>query len=526
MNENNGRSRILELRARNVKSIKEVEIDMAGDIHEIRGDTGQGKTSVLSSIEGALRGLDPDMVRRGASKAELELRLSTATIKRIVPSDGSRETLLVTDAGGNGVERAKDFLQTICGPSTFRPIQWVQLGGGDARGRTERLRRQRDQLLEAIPLALTERDVFEAVKGLGPECVEALSEVNLDGVDFEQHPFVVCSAIERACYDFRKLQNAKADDAEAVLQHTPAPETPAPRADLATCQAREREAVEAYHSAEGRLRGRKAVAGQRDTLKAKIDAEAAELPDPEVLRRTAGKWIGEKADAEKEIQRLEALLKAQRERLVEADEKVTRCEGLANRLAAQEARERDLGVLELELQGEGLSMGEIEELRKAMHEAQADTEARRLQDVHDVAAKTANDARLRAELFDSLVALFRDGLPKKLLGEAELPVKGLSVDEKQVLIDGIPLHQLGTSQQIRVGVLIAAALNPRSGFVLVDGAESLGRKDRVALAEAARELGLQVVLTLIDESAVPSEHVTVMKDGQAVPQDEKAPCLV
>mgnify|MGYP000922356984 CR=1 FL=1 len=49
------RARIVEVRVRNVKCVREAVIDMSsGDIHEVRGDSGQGKTSILRSIEAAL----------------------------------------------------------------------------------------------------------------------------------------------------------------------------------------------------------------------------------------------------------------------------------------------------------------------------------------------------------------------------------------------------------------------------------------------------------------------------------------
>ena len=145
------KARVLSLHARNVKCVKEVAINFDGDIQEIRGDSGQGKTTILTAIEGALRGLDPEMVRKGESAAEIELHLTEGRIKRIVPADGSAHTLMVTDKNGAPVAKAKDFLNTIVASGdAFRPIAWVQLGGGEDRGRTERLRRQRDQLLEGL----------------------------------------------------------------------------------------------------------------------------------------------------------------------------------------------------------------------------------------------------------------------------------------------------------------------------------------------------------------------------------------
>lgn len=508
------RIRLLQMRAENVKLIREVEINFEGDITEIRGDSGQGKTTILESVEGGLRSLDPDMIRKGESAASIELRLSNATIRRVVRRDGT-ESLMVSDDSGKPIDKAKDFLRTICSPSAFRPIEWVRLGGGEAKGRTERLRRQRDQLLEAIPMILTAEDIAKAVNELGDEYADALADVNLDRVNFDQHALSVCSAIEAACYDYRKSENAKVEAVEASLAATPAPERPAPKCSLAECEAAEEAARKAYYAADGRVSGYEELAKRRDALKAQIAAEEPEMPKRADLQKTFVEYETRWRNATAEIKRLEALMEAQRALVKEAEEKLAKCDDLGRRLARHEARIADLEALEVELADAGTE-DDIDELKAQLEAAQEATRARRMQDAHDKAVAAAERARYRAELYDGLVRLFRDTLPKRLIAQADLPVEGLGVDADQILINGIPLHQLGTSQQIRVGVIIAAALNPRSAFVLVDGAESMGRSDRKALAEVAKELGLQLIMTIVDPDAEPSDGVTVMRDGVAL----------
>lgn len=516
------RVHLLELRVRNVKRIKEVEIDFgSGDVHEIRGDAGQGKTTILESIEGALRGLDPAMVRQGESAAEIELHLSNAVLNRIVGADGT-ETLMVKDASGKPIEKAKDFLKAICGPSVFRPVAWVQLGRGEPKGRTERLRLQRQQLLEALDLSLTAEQIDDEVERLGEEYVAALDEVNLDGVDFEQHPFSVCSAMEKACYEFRKLQNSRAEDAEEKLRNTPAAEGSAPSATLKECEAEEKAATTAYHRGEARMSSLGELAKRREDLAARIEKDAKELPKRVDLDKTAKTYIAEQeglAEAvealEAQIRELQNTLNDTRQKLGVVNSKCDKAERLYEQIEAHEARKADLAELNNELAGKG-EVVDLDKLKKEMERARGRTTARRLQDAHESAAATATAARARAEIFTGLVDLFRDRLPKRLLESADLPVKNLSVSDEQILIDGKPLHQEGTSNQIRIGILIAAALNPRTGFVLVDGAESLGRDDRIALAEVAREMDLQLIMTYVDLEAQPGEGVTVMREGEKV----------
>lgn len=519
-NGNNGNSadriRILHLAARNIKSVKAVDIDFDGDIHEVRGDSGQGKTTILQAIEGCLRGLDPDMIRKGATSAEIELHLTAATVKRIIGEDGA-DTLLAKDADGNMIAKAKDFLRTLCGPTAFRPLEWVALGGGEAKGKTERLRLQRKQLLEALPMSLSGKVVRAVVeRALGEDAIAALDEVNLGTVDYDQHAFAVCAALTKACYEFRALQNALADDGEAKLSVLPRPERAAPKAPAAVLEAELEAARTAYLTAKGASGNLRGLTEQRDRLRAQIAEEAESIPSEERLNATEKAYQEQRDDLQGEIAQLELALAEKRAALDEVSGKLNRCAGVRRQVENHAARKADLARLEAEVSGADGGGVDLEALEAAGVEAKARLEARKAQDALDAAAQEAHAARARAQRYDALVEFFRDTLPRELLANAELPVEGLSVDADQILINGIPLHQLGTSQQIRVGVLIASRLNPTSAFILVDGAESMGKKDRAELAKVAHELGLQLIMTIVDPDAVPAPGVTVMEAGAAL----------
>lgn len=509
------RSRILSLTARNVKRIREVSIDEMGDIVEIRGDADQGKTSILDAIEGALSGLDRSMVRRGADKAELELVLSDATVQRIIGADpDSKEILMVTGADGKAVDRAKDFLKTICGGTAFRPLSWVQLGGGAGKGATERRRMQRDQLLESLNVSLGAEKVMEIIaRRLGDDHVEAMDQINLDGVDFEGHPFVVCRALLEASREFYKLKHAEEERAEEARRHTPAPVIQAPKTDLATLRARADAATRAYHEANALNTAAAGIIERRDTLAAKV-AAPDDLPDASKVAAAREKYTGIEAEKRAEIERLEAELAEAQAGLGKAREALRKCDDAERRLQRHQADLDELADLEARLENQQVQ--DVAALAEAERRAKELAQARELQDRHDAASAALAAASETAARYKDLVKLFRDGIPQQLLEEADLPVDGLTVDDDGILIDGVPLHQLGTSRQIRLGVLIAHALNPRSAFVLVDGAESMGQSDRKALADTAAELGLQLIMTFVDPVAVPGVGVTVMRDGEAV----------
>ena len=511
-----GRAHLLRMAARNVKTLREVEIDEFGDVLEIRGDTGQGKTSLLESIEGGLIGLDPTMVRKGADAAEIILELDNARIQRIVRADGRKDVLTVTDpTSGKPIDRAKEFLRALCPEGTiFRPLEFVLLGGGDTRGKTDRLRQQRNMLLDAMPVSLEPDDVIASIQDLGEEAFEEASGISLDGVDWEQHGLAVCSALEKVFYEARKSVNMAAEEAESALKFVPAPAKNPPKVSLVECRQRESVAQKAFYQAEADTKARAGTVARRRQLVDAIALDERDLyrkEDLDAWRIEQGANV-ERLDRDiaslrERIKSLEAEAQEARESLIDIDKQLARHDRIA-------AHQQELAKIDGTL-GDTPDF-DIAELERAWNEAAENTKARELQDKHDAASAKASKARERAKVFDALVALFRDQMPKRIVETMRMPVDGLGIDEGLVTYRGIPLHQLGTSEQIRIAVLLAAAINPQTGFVLIDRAESLGSKDRLALAEAAKELNLQLVLTYVDPGAKPGPGQLVMRDGELV----------
>lgn len=504
------RRRIVELRAKNIKCLKEVALTDLGDIVDVRGDSGQGKTSILHSIEAAFRGIAPDLVRQGETTAEIELRLTDTTINRIRTASG--ENLMVKQNGA-AIEKAKEFLNTICGPTAFRPVEWVRMGEGSNEGKKKRLREQRQQLLEALSISMDERDVLRGIQTeLGEDFIEDLKQVELSEIEFDQHPFIVCSMLMDACAEKRTWLNKEAKKAESFIEVAEKPKIKAPQADLDECINLEKKAVAGYHQAKGAMGNRERLIERADKLRDKIQEEAEALPSIEKLEKTFRHYKAQHDDLDETIQDLKDRLKAVEQEQCKVSDKLKQCRAFQERIEDQEARIEDLEKLESELQDE--NGVDLNSLKRKMEEAVQDREARELQDQWDSAYHNYESAKGLAERFQALTNFFRDTMPQLILNDADLPVKGLGIDDDVVTVEGVPLHLLGTSEQIKVGVQVAAALNPRSGFILIDGAESIGRKDRVSLFEEAERLGLQLVLTYMDPDAEPGNELIIMQDGE------------
>lgn len=120
-------TRIVEMRAQNVKRLVAVNIKPDGSVVEITGKNGQGKSSVLDAIMYALGGksLQPTKpIRAGASKALVSLDLGDLEVKRTWTAAGSY--LTVTPKGGKPLNSPQDVLDKLVGDLSFDPLDFVR----------------------------------------------------------------------------------------------------------------------------------------------------------------------------------------------------------------------------------------------------------------------------------------------------------------------------------------------------------------------------------------------------------------
>ena len=125
--------RIIELRAENFQRLTAVEIRPDGDVVQIGGLNGAGKTSLLDSIWAALggaRAIPTEPIRKGQQTALIKLDLGEFKITRTFArkEDGAYTTTLkVQAADGSRPERAQDFLNTIWNAYAVDPLRFVNM---------------------------------------------------------------------------------------------------------------------------------------------------------------------------------------------------------------------------------------------------------------------------------------------------------------------------------------------------------------------------------------------------------------
>lgn len=132
--------RIVRLNAENIKKLKVVEITPTGDIVQITGANGSGKTSVLDSILWALAGtknIDTKPVRDGAEKGLIELDLGDITVTRRFKAGGG-SSLSIEAKDGTELKSPQSLLDKYLGPLSFDPLEFSRM---DAKQQLEQLRK-------------------------------------------------------------------------------------------------------------------------------------------------------------------------------------------------------------------------------------------------------------------------------------------------------------------------------------------------------------------------------------------------
>ena len=149
------------------------------------------------------------------------------------------------------------------------------------------------------------------------------------------------------------------------------------------------------------------------------------------------------------------------------------------------------------------SIAEIEEINRRVR-ANLDKE------------KAEDDAKMFAEQYDALSREIEDIRKQKydLLHNADLPLEGLSVENKELTYNGCKWDCMSGSEQLKVATAIIRKLNPECGFVLIDKLEQMDVDTLKAFGAWLEQEGLQAIATRVSRGG---ECSVVIEDGYSIP---------
>lgn len=237
--------KIIALEAENLKRLTAVRIEPDGNLVQITGKNGQGKTSVLDAIWWALAGtsnVQTTPIRNGEEKAMISLDLGEIKVTRtfIQQDDGGYTTSIKVENGeGARFQSPQKMLDGLLGQLTFDPLAFSRMKGADK---------------------------VQALRSLVPD-------YDFDGA----------AAAHKADFEERTIQNRKAKDAQASAETLSADlpdEIPEPI--NAEKELSELEAGIAHNDAQNELaRAREALSGRIEGIMAHIKQLKDQLADME-----------------------------------------------------------------------------------------------------------------------------------------------------------------------------------------------------------------------------------------------------
>lgn len=122
----------------------------------------------------------------------------------------------------------------------------------------------------------------------------------------------------------------------------------------------------------------------------------------------------------------------------------------------------------------------------------------------DVAVKEATK-------LDGIVKRLSKEIPDDLIAKANLPIEGLVIDGDEILINGVSVDNMSTSEQLRLGLQVVRALNGQFKVICVDGIEALDKESFEFFLNEVKDDEYQYFVTRVEGD---SEHSIVVEDGE------------
>jgi len=121
-----------------------------------------------------------------------------------------------------------------------------------------------------------------------------------------------------------------------------------------------------------------------------------------------------------------------------------------------------------------------------------------------------------ASKLDVVVKKLTKEVPAALIEKAKLPIEGLSVNGDDLLINGVSLDNLSSSEQLRVGLQVVRALNGEFKVICIDGVELLDGDSFSFFLKEVENDGYQYFVTRVTDEKIP--HSIKIEDGAIVAQ--------
>ena len=270
---------------------------------------------------------------------------------------------------------------------------------------------------------------------------------------------------------------------------------------------------------------RKAAFEERTVASRQLKAVTAQLADlgpaPEMFdsdeEESAAELLArirEAGDISAEWGRLGRLVSKHEEERAAAYARIAR---LRDEIAELEGRiaEIDIEIMEAHEERDGLVVPDVTQLeRKLAGIEAANAAARRVKAWRAKNAEVETARKTVEELTAAIEAA--DVARETLVAGAQLPVAGLKVEDEGLSLNGVPLGQSSSAEQIRLGTSVAMALDPTLRVLRIAEGSLLDGETRVEIDRLARQHGFLVLAELVADQPTGEPGEIWITDGHTV----------
>lgn len=462
--------KISKIKITNLFGISEFEAD--GKSMELLGANGTGKTSILDSIRLALmNSVDRDcVVKNGETEGEIFIEFDNGVSIKRKPRTNMSDYKSIKD-NGKEVQSPEAFLSSLFSELQLDPVKFISL---DSKA-------QNRILLDLIEYDWNEETIRKWFGEIPPmvdytkTILEVLKQIaSEDGYYYQQR---------------RKLNRDIADKGAVVEEMVRSiPE------GFNAQKWRAYDLGETYTNIE-RARQHNAKVEKAHLLKENYDAKIASFAAEKEaeISKIKQNILDEKTACESEIARLEAELKAAKERL----SKIGENEGDKIKAAESDYQAKiskfneELKAFEEFIDAKKINVVDLQDEAESAKKMQSHLpEYDRMVKMNE----EIDELQGKADEFTSKIDLART-LPAQILAEAKLPLENMTTDGEAVLINNLPVSNLSEGEKLKLCVDVALQNKKGLQLLLIDGVEKLSTINREALFTRCREAKLQYVVT-------------------------------
>jgi DNA repair exonuclease SbcCD ATPase subunit len=430
--------RILQFVAENFKRIRIVEIVPTKRVTKITGKNGQGKTSVLDALWALFAG------KRGIPDKPVRRGADRSRIRAVIGDENGKPLLIAT--------------RTIATDRTTNLTVEAAPGAEPTVGTPQAVLDALIGQMSFDPIAFIHADQKSQV-----EILRTLVKIDLD-IDAENE-------LIKKEYDERtELRKEAKSLALQALSATYSPNLPFEKID-------EKKIMAEIDTASQRNKELDKIAAAKRDLGNAAERAARVVQENEATIARASDKI---ADLEGQLEQARQVMQAAQSIQVQL-----MTEEAAAELAFEAAPAADLTDL----------TPLLEDLRAAQLVNREIDRRSRWEELDEARKRAEREAEARTRSIAD-----REERKRTALAGAEMPIEGLTFDEQGVFFHAIPLQQLGEAEQIRVGVGLAMASNPKLRAVPIAHGESLDDESLALIERMAEENDFQIFMARVDSS--------------------------